>query len=304
MKVITMRDIRTLDLNLLKAFDALLQERNVTKAARRLSVTQPAMSAMLTRLRDSFDDPLFVRVQHGIEPTARALALMPSVKNVLAEITRMLRPAEFDPKTAEMTVNIASTDYGLEAIATPFLTHLKRYAPRIRVAFLPVQEVDLLAQFEQAKIDLALISPKHIPADLHSKTLFSEHYLCLMREDHPMATQPLTLENFCELDFAMMSYSGGQFYGVGDEALAGLGKKRRVSLSVNNFLLLPNILRSTDMVALVPSRLTHNLCGLVCKPLPLEVPGFSVRMAWHERTHQDPAYQWIRELLAKSSTEK
>ncbi|VEI47597.1 LysR family transcriptional regulator [Actinobacillus equuli] len=115
-----MRDIRTVDLNLLKAFDALLQERNVTKAAQRLSVTQPAMSAMLNRLRDSFGDPLFVRVQHGIEPTARALALMPSVKTILAEVNRMLRPVEFDPQTAEMTINIASTDYGLEAIGTPF----------------------------------------------------------------------------------------------------------------------------------------------------------------------------------------
>ena len=108
-----MRDIRTVDLNLLKAFDALLQERNVTKAAQRLSVTQPAMSAMLNRLRDSFGDPLFVRVQHGIEPTARALALMPSVKTILAEVNRMLRPVEFDPQTAEMTIKIASTDYGL-----------------------------------------------------------------------------------------------------------------------------------------------------------------------------------------------
>ena len=218
-----MRDIRTVDLNLLKAFDALLQERNVTKAAQRLSVTQPAMSAMLNRLRDSFGDPLFVRVQHGIEPTVRALALMPSVKTILAEVNRMLRPVEFDPQTAEMTIKIASTDYGLEAIGTPFLAHLKQLAPKIRVAFLPAQDVDLLAQFEQARIDIALVSTQHIPADLHSKPLLTEHYVCVMRADHPMANQPLNLDNFCELDFAMMSYDGGQFYGVCDEALAKLG---------------------------------------------------------------------------------
>lgn len=299
-----MRDIRTVDLNLLKAFDALLQERNVTKAAQRLSVTQPAMSAMLNRLRDSFGDPLFVRVQHGIEPTARALALMPSVKTILAEVNRMLRPVEFNPQTAEMTINIASTDYGLEAIGTPFLAHLKQLAPKIRVAFLPAQDVDLLAQFEQARIDIALVSTQYIPADLHSKPLLTEHYVCVMRADHPMANQPLNLDNFCELDFAMMSYDGGQFYGVCDEALAKLGKARRVSVSVNHFSLLPNILRSTDVVALVPSRLSHNFSGLICKELPLEVQGFAIQMAWHERTHQDPAYQWLRNLLVESLTKQ
>ncbi|WP_369126971.1 LysR substrate-binding domain-containing protein, partial [Rothia nasimurium] len=122
--------------------------------------------------------------------------------------------------------------------------------------------------------------------------------------DHPMANQLLNLDNFCALDFAMMSYDGGQFYGVCDEALAKLGKTRRVSVSVNHFSLLPNILRTTDVVALIPSRLSHHLTGLICKTLPLEVQGFSLQMAGHERTHQDPAYQWIRNLLVESFTKQ
>lgn len=112
-----MRDIRNVDFNLLKALNALLEERNVTKAAQRLSVTQPAMSAMLVRLRESFKDPLFVRVQHGIQPTERALSLIQPVQNVLSEINAMLQPPEFDPTTTEMKLSIASTDYGLTAIA-------------------------------------------------------------------------------------------------------------------------------------------------------------------------------------------
>lgn len=120
-----MRDIRTLDFNLLKAFDALLDERSVTRAADRLSVTQPAMSAMLSRLRESFDDPLFVRVQHGIEPTDRAMELGSQVKTVLANINRMLEPAHFDPKTAKLKITLAATDYAFYAIAIPFLARLK-----------------------------------------------------------------------------------------------------------------------------------------------------------------------------------
>lgn len=295
-----MRDIRTLDLNLLKAFDVLLQERNVTKAANRLSVTQPAMSAMLTRLRESFDDPLFVRVQHGIQPTDRALALAPAVKSVLATIEQMLQPVEFDPKIANLTIRIASTDYGLQAIALPFIAKLKPLAPHIKVALLPVQGKDLSFEFEQGTMDIALVSTPNTPAHLRAVPLYTEHYVCVMRADHPMANEPLDLARFCELEFTMMSYDGGKFWGVADEALAKLGLKRQVSLSVNNFLLLPSILRTTDLVALLPSRLTKGLEGLICKEVPLEVQGFTLQMAWHERSHHDPAHQWLRNLLLET----
>lgn len=292
-----MRDIRNVDFNLLKALNALLEERNVTKAAQRLSVTQPAMSAMLVRLRESFKDPLFVRVQHGIQPTERALSLIQPVQNVLSEINAMLQPPEFDPTTTEMKLSIASTDYGLTAIATPFIAQLKQLAPSVKVALLSVQEGNIYTQLEQGKLDIALISSNRITHELHITSLYTEHYVCVMRADHPLAKEPLTLDNFCRLEYAMMSYEGGQFSGVADVALAKLGRKRKVSLSVINFLLLPDILRSTDLAALIPSRLSSGLEGLVCKPLPLEVEGFTIQMAWHERTHQDIAYQWMRKLL-------
>jgi DNA-binding transcriptional LysR family regulator len=147
-----MRDIKNIDLNLLKALDALLDERSVTRAAERLSLTQPAMSGMLTRLRESFNDPLFVRSQRGVVPTERALELATPVKQVLAEIAVLLTPTEFDPLTASMTLSIAATDYALQAVAVPFVLELKKRAPNIRVALLPIENESLHAQLERGVV--------------------------------------------------------------------------------------------------------------------------------------------------------
>lgn len=294
-----MKNIRTLDFNLLKAFEALLDEGNVTRAAERMAVTQPAMSAMLARLRESFDDVLFVREQHGIRPTERAVQLGISVKNVLAEINLMLQPLTFSPPESHIKISIASTDYGLQAVALPFVAELKKHAPHIKVALLPIQDSSVRGLLEQGRLDIALINPERIHSDyLHMQPLYDEHYVCLMRENHPAAAKPLDLDTFCSLDFAMMSYDGGGFSGATDDALAALGRTRRVSLSLTNFLLLSDILRRSDMVAMTPSRLACRQPGLVMRHAPLAIQGFGVCMVWHERTHAHPAHQWIRSLMA------
>lgn len=194
-----MRDIKNIDLNLLKALDALLDERSVTRAAERLSLTQPAMSGMLTRLRESFSDPLFVRSPRGILPTPRALELAGPVKHVLAEITVLLTPAEFDPRTAAMTLSIAATDYALQAVAMPFVLELKKRAPNIRVALVPIDH-HLHSQLERGDVELVLLSPLHSPPDLHARRLFDEEYVCVMRDGHPAATTPLSLDEFAALN--------------------------------------------------------------------------------------------------------
>ncbi|RIX70417.1 LysR family transcriptional regulator, partial [Acidovorax cavernicola] len=283
------------------ALDALLAECNVTRAAARLGLTQPAMSGMLTRLRESFGDPLFVRAQRGMVPTQRALDLRLPVQQMLAEIDALLQPPQFDPATARLTFTIASTDYALRAIAVPFLAALKPLAPHIRVSLVPVENGQVQAQLERGQVSLALLSPEKTPPDLHARELFKERYVCVLREGHPAATgRKLTLKQFCALDHALGSYEGGGFYGVTDEALEKLGKQRQVTVSVKSFLILPDILRASDMVAILPSRLVAGMAGLVvCEP-PLEVPGFSKTAVWHERTHHDPAHRWLRELLVKS----
>ncbi|WP_321924784.1 LysR family transcriptional regulator [Paraburkholderia guartelaensis] len=286
-----------LDLNLLRALDALLDERNVTRAAQRLSLTQPAVSAMLTRLRESFGDPLFVRSQRGIVPTERALQLAAPLKQVLSEIEQMLQPQAFAPAEAEMTLTLASTDYALRAVVVPYLARLRETAPGVRAVIVPVQHERLQAQLESGDVDLALITPETTPADLHARRLFDERYVCVMRADHPAAARRLTLERFCALDHALVSYEGGSLSGVTDEALVRVGRTRRVTVSVNSFLVLPDILLTSDLIAVVPSRLVKNAPGLAVVEPPLAIPGFTKTLAWHERTHRSPGHQWARALL-------
>lgn len=291
-------DIRRLDFNLLKALDVLLDERNVTRAAERLALTQPAVSGMLTRLRESFDDPLFVRAQRGMVPTTRALALAEPVKRLLSDIESLLQPQAFDPATARMTVTLASTDYALRAVVVPFLSAVREQAPNIRVAVQPVDNQALLAQFDRGEVDLALVTPDVTGHGLHAHALFEERYVCVMRAGHPDATaEALTLERFCALDHVLVSPAGGAFHGVTDEALARVGKTRRVTVSVTSFLVLPEILKVSDLIAVVPRRLVLDRDDLIIMEPPLPIQGFGKSVAWHERTHRDPGHQWLRSLL-------
>ena len=294
-------DIRTLDLNLLKTLDALLDERSVTRAAQRLSLTQPAVSGMLNRLRDYFDDPLFSRTPHGIVPTLRAQQLAAPVKQILSDIDILLKPTQFDPLTAALTFTVAATDYALKAVIVPFIAALRVRAPGIRVRVIPVEPVLLTTQFEQGKIDLALLTPDSTPDNLHSWALYDEEYVCLMRHAHPDAGQPLTLDRFCALEHVLVSYVGESFWGVTDEALASVGRQRQIGLSVSSFLVLPDILAISDMIAVVPARLAYDDTRMHVLPPPLPITGFTKSMAWHERTHRDAAHQWLRNLVHETS---
>ncbi|MVT04658.1 transcriptional regulator [Enterobacter sp. 10-1] len=290
-------DIRNLDLNLLKTLDALLNERSVTRAAQRLALTQPAVSGMLTRLRDAFNDPLFIRAPHGMIPTLRAQALASPVKQLLTDAEALLQPAVFEPLNADFTWTIAATDYALKAVIVPFIAALKPLAPGIRVRIIPESPSTLLAQAERGEVDIALLTPPSTPPELHGRALYHEEYVCLLRADHPQAGAPLTLDQFCALEHMLVSWEGDSFRGVTDEALAAIGRSRRVGLSVSSFLVLPEILAVSDMIAVVPRRLATVASGMLIVPPPLTIPGFTKSMAWHERNHRDPAQQWLRELL-------
>lgn len=294
-------DIRNLDLNLLKTLDALLDERSVTRAADRLSLTQPAVSGMLNRLRESFDDPLFVRAQRGIVPTLRAEQLAAPVKQLLADIEALLQPQGFDPVSAQLTLRLASTDYALRAIVLPFLSSLRQHAPNIRVSVQPVDEHALAGQLDRGDIDLALITPDTAAPGLHSAPLFDERYVCVMRTGHPdAASGAISLDRFCALDHALVSPAGGGFQGVTDHALTRMGRSRRVLVSVTSFLVLPEILQGSDLIAVVPQRLVTSTDGLIVMAPPLPIPGFRKTLAWHERTHRDVGHQWARSLLLQS----
>lgn len=291
-------DIRHLDLNLLKTLDALLDERSVTRAAERLALTQPAVSGMLTRLRESFADPLFVRAQRGIVPTLRAQQLAGPIKQLLSEIESLLQPQAFEPGSASMTVTLAATDYALRVVVVPFLGALRKLAPHIRVAVQPLDSPGLPVQFDRGLVDMALVTPEDSGHSWHMERLFEERYVCVVRDGHPLTLEKtISLERFCALDHALVSTSGGAFRGVTDDALASLGRKRRVTVSVNSFLVLPEVLRVSDLIAVVPRRLALHCQGLTLLEPPLPIPGFSKTLVWHARTEGDPGQRWVRQLL-------
>jgi DNA-binding transcriptional LysR family regulator len=163
-----MSSLRHLDLNLLKAFDVLMDERSVTHAADRLAVSQPAVSGMMNRLRENFNDPLFICARRGIVPTPRAEALSGSVKRLLADAEAMLSPGEFDPATAEMILTVAGTDYSMRNILVPLLSVLRQEAPGIQLRMLPIDDTLIETQLERGDIDIALMTEVTAPASCHA----------------------------------------------------------------------------------------------------------------------------------------
>lgn len=293
--------LRNLDLNLLVTLDALLTEHNVTRAAARLHLSQPTVSIQLARLREVFGDPLLLAGPRGMRPTTRADELREPLRQALDALEQAVAPSTpFDPAKANQTWRVAASDYSESTILLPALTGLCNVAPATRLAILQIVPSLIAKQAEQGDIDLAFHITVEAPQNLRRKSVFIENYLLVGRAGHPGLKGRVTLEKFCALNHVIVSPDGGGFHGVTDTALAELGMKRRVVLSIPHFLFIESVLMSTDLVALVPSRLVRNSKTLqVVKP-PLDVPGYEMLMLWHERVHRDPAHQWLREHILKS----
>jgi len=296
-----MTNLRRLDLNLLVTLDALLSEHNVTRAAQRLNFSQPSVSVHLAKLRDIFRDPLLLPGPRGMRPTARADELREPLREALQALEQALSPARpFDPAEARHTWRIAAADYGELVILQPALVGLRAAAPVARLAILQVTPSRMAKQAEQGEIDLALHTSEGAPPGLRRRTLFTERYVLVGRAGHPRLKRRPTLPQFCALDHVIVSPDGGGFRAGTDEALAALGLARRVVLSVPHFLFVMSVLASTDLVAMLPSRLVRNTAALQVVEPPVEVPGFEMAMLWHERVHRDTAHQWLREHIADS----
>src|SRR5262245_27437920 len=297
-----MANIKRIDLNLLIVLDALLDDCNVTYAAERLGYTQPTVSGMLVRLRDLFGDPLFVRTQRGLLPTPRAQALAAPLKRLLADSHSLIARDEFDPATAETTFRIASNDYMQHALLVPFVNGLRSEAPKIRLAITPAIIEGIEDALARGQIDLAVTIPEFAMSDLPSRLLYRERYVVAVRRQHPLARrQRMTIERFCAYEHVLVSPTGGSFEGPTDRALARLRLKRTVRYSVPSFLLVPEVLQTDDLIALVPSRLVRedDKRLVVLKP-PLEVEGFDVIAVWHQRVHTDTAHRWLRNRLVEA----
>jgi len=296
-----MDNLRRLDLNLLVTLDVLLSEHNVTRAARRLNFSQPSISVHLAKLRDIFGDPLLLPGPRGMKPTARAEALREPLRQALEALGRAVSPTQpFEPSKADRTWRVAATDYGESTILLPALAGLRALAPGTRLAVLEMHPARIARQAEQGEIDLAFHTVEGSPPGMRRRTLFAERYVLAGRADHPRLKRKPTLKQFCALEHVLVSSDGGGFHGVTDAALAQAGLTRRVALSVPHFLFMVSVLQSTDLVAMLPARLVRGNPALKVVEPPVDIPGYEMAMLWHERSHRDPAHQWLREHIQKS----
>lgn len=293
-----MKSISKLDLNLLKTFNVLMDERNVSKAAKRLSVSQPAVSGMLTRLRESLGDPLFVRAQQGVVPTERALELADPIRRVLQELADIIQPSEFVPEEADFTLTLAGTEYAQAVIIVPLIKTLKIRSPNIKVSASLVNEQRIFQQMENAELDFAFMTPESIPTGLTGKALFEERYVCVVGLQNPLAKKAsLTLDEFCDAEHVIVSTGVDAFNDATDTALQTLGRERQVTTTVPSHYLLTPLLQTTNLVAVVPKRFVEGDQSLKVLHAPLSMAGFRKSLVWHERTHYQAAHKWVRQLV-------
>lgn len=295
-----MINFKQIDLNLLMTLDVLLRELNVTRAAERLNLSQPAVSVHLAKLRDAFGDPLLLPGPRGMRPTARADELRKPLQKALAALEQAIAPAAaFNPLQAKHTWRVAASDYAESTIVLPSLPGLRLAAPDTRLSIVQLAPSRLTKQAEHGEIDIAFHTREGAPLELHSRTLFAERYVLAGRIGHPGLRKRLSLAQFCKLDHMVVSPDGGGFAGVTDKVLSEAGVSRRVVLSVPHFLFMLSVLVNTDLVAMLPARLANRVPGLAIIKPPIDIPGYEMTMLWHERSHRDPAHIWLREHIAR-----
>ena len=294
---------KKLDLNLLQALEALLAERNVTRAAVRLHTTQPALSAQLARLRRMFEDPLFIPGSRGMTPTPRALEIEDRLSELMSGLRAVVSPQRFDPATSSATISIAATD-STQFLLAPMVAELHAMAPNLRVAGRPVQrlskpEIDRL--LATGHLDIVIGPSVLLPDDLRARAVSTESFLCVMRKDHPFKKKRMTVDDLCSFEHIFVSPLGGDFSGEVDAALAAIGRSRRVIASVPSVLVATRILETSDFVGVFAESLARREAHILKSyALPVDIGKLELVMAWHERTHTDAAHQWLRERIARA----
>jgi DNA-binding transcriptional LysR family regulator len=297
-----MSNLRTFDLNLLVAFDVLMRELNVTRAAEQMFITQSAMSHTLHKLRQQLDDPLLVKTPSGMKPTERALALIDPVRALLAETERLIQPPlAFDAASSQRRFVLAATDY-IEFLLMPELSGLiEKTAPGIDIHVKRTEMSFPVAQLENGSLDIVLgfESVLNPPAHLHRQYLFSDSMACVVRQGHPLISKPPSLEEFVAVPHMLISRTGSNV-GIIDQKLAELGLERRIKLIVPHFLSAPLIVAKTDMILSLPYRIAEQFmkfAPLSIFPVPIELPEYDLCMIWHPLRDKDSAHQWLREKI-------
>lgn len=308
-------NFRTLDLNLLRVFDEVMAERSLTRAARNLSLTQPAVSNALRRLRETLGDELVQRSGQAMAPTPRALAIWPSVREALQQLQESLTPSEFVPATASTTFILAMADATAAELIPGLVETLELEAPGVSIRVVPLTTRDPRRLLDEESCDLAVGYFPSVLADMTVRAqsgeampfkhlrLYDGEYVCVMRAGHPLASGPFTLDRFCAARHMLVSFSGRP-YGFIDESLASLGRERKVVLTVNQFFTAGRVVANSNLLTVLPRHfvgVTGIAEQLVLRPLPFEVSPVHVDAVWHRRSQQLSAHAWLRQALVRAA---
>ncbi|MCA9643997.1 MAG: LysR family transcriptional regulator [Polyangiaceae bacterium] len=299
-------DIATLDLNLLVALEALLLEGHVTRAARRVHVSQPAMSRALARLREMLGDELLVRVGQQMQPTPKAEALLPRLQRILAEIRGLIAPDGFDPKQARGVLRLAAPDIVTFMLGPALMRTLRRDAPGLDLEIVRWSPA-WREQLASGEVDLTIGEPRGDERGIYAKPLVRQRWATVLRRGHPALRKRWSLDTFVQLDHLLIGV-GSEGSAHVDVALARLGKSRRVGLKIPYVVLSPLIVAETDLVLTTALWLAKKLYGqarLVIKqpPRQLELAPVDLPMVWHERAQRDPQQRWLRDVLSRLAEE-
>lgn len=305
-------NIGKIDLNLLVYLDVLLREKNVTRAADQLSITQPAMSNGLKRLRELFSDPILVRTSEGMMPTARALQLQPTVREVLSKLEATIQPeTDFEPETSNRTFRIMASDYAETTLLAKVLGELRKQAPSVILDIVTPSDVSF-HDVELGKVDMAINRFEELPMSFHQKVIWYDTFSCMVNSEHPSLPE-FDLDGYLAHRHVWVSKTG---FGVGvgvdpnevqklgwvDVELAKLGKKREISVFTRHYHMAMWLAKEQGLIATLPTKATelyaHNPDVQVLDP-PFDIPPIALKMAWSPLLHHDAGHIWLRRLIVE-----
>lgn len=295
--------MRQQDLNLLVIFDAIMTEGAITRAAERLSMTQPAVSNALSRMRVAWKDELFLKDGRGVQPTVFAKNLWSQIRTPLSQLEHAVDPTTFDPATEHRTFRIAASDVTVDATWGILAKKLEEVAPNINISTVPANMNRQNEMLHNAEVDLMIGKNIDLAEAVRSEHLMTPHFVVAMGHNHPIAQAKNTIdvEDFIAAQHLMIS-SSDNTSDITDSTLTGLGLKRRVAMSINQFSPAPAILKQSNLIAVLPSAAIEReiISGeLAIYELPIELPPLQVSLLWHKRQDHDLGLSWLRNILGQ-----
>jgi DNA-binding transcriptional LysR family regulator len=291
----------SIDLNLLTVFQEVYRARQISLAARRLGLTQSAVSNALARLRRTFGDELFVRTTHGMQPTPFAEQVADPVAAALAQVALALNQrSQFDPATSRRRFTIAMTDVGEVHFMPVLIERCMALAPGVELGSVRAGSLDIREEMETGRVDLAIGAFDDAPEALYQRQLFRQRFVAMLRKGHPLASGPVDLERFARARHLIVDSNESPYDRI-NQLLekAGIGADAR--FRVPHFTAVPYIVSGSDLVVTVPRKLAERACGpfgLAWIEPPLQLPTLQTNVFWHRRFNQDPGNQWLRTLVA------